>query len=146
MLKRINLKKQILISLTFFILTVLLFSFVQFITLKHPFEWEYVLVRSVIALIVSLYLFYVMKKEFNLAFLIFMVGYVFAFGIYMVNMKSIRTDFVRLMTTASWYLIMSLVIASGLSLEYLLQSRKKNKELKHDLEEQLEHSNTHDQI
>lgn len=130
MLKKTNLKSQISIALIFFVMTLCLFSIGHYGFLQKPFEWPVFINYSIVSLVISLYLFAIMQKNFNYAFLLYIGGYIFAFAIYLYNSTKDYTGFLEVAGIVSWFVIMILVIALGLTFELLLKSKQQNKELK----------------
>lgn len=130
MLKKTNFKNQITISVIFFVMTLTLFSIGHYGFLQNPFVWPVFINYSIVSLVVSAYLFVIMHKIYNYAFLLYIAGYVFAFAIYLYNSTKDYTGFLEIVGIISWFVIMILVIALGLSFELLLKSRQQNKELK----------------
>ena len=130
MLKKIHLEKELLISFIFFITSLALFSIGIFGFLQHHFDWVLLSRYALVSLVISLYLFIVMHKNFDFAFLLFLIGYVFAYGIYLYNATKDYSGFLEIAGIISWFVIMVMVIALGLTVELLLIARRKNKELK----------------
>ncbi len=129
MLSKIDVKKQISISLIFFVMSMALFSVGLYAFLQHPFEWPVFINYGIVSIIISAYLFFIMNRRFNFAFILFVSGYVFAFAIYLYNATKDYSGFLEIAGILSWFVIMGLVIALGLTFEFLLNSRKQNKEL-----------------
>ncbi len=129
MLNNIDLKKRIVISLIFFGISLALFSIAVFAFQGHPFQGSVLINYTILSLVIGAYVFGIMHYQFNFAFILFIGGYIFAFVILLYNATRDFTGFLELAGLISWFVIMGLVITAGISFEFLLKTRRANKEL-----------------
>ena len=134
MLKKMSFGKKLTYALIFFILSLSLFSLGVFVLGKTPFEQEILIRYTIISGVIAVYALLIMSFNLNFAFPIFVVGYLFAFGLFIYNSIKNPIDYVDTTALITWFVIMGLDVALGLSLETLLRSRIKNRELKKELE------------
>lgn len=129
MLNKIDFKKRLYISFIFFVTSLFLFSLSVFSFMGKPFDWAIFINYGIASLIVSAYVYAIMHLKLNFAFILFVLGYVFAFAMLVYNSTKDYTGFLEIAGLISWFVIIGLVIVSGLSVEFLMKSRSKNKEL-----------------
>ncbi len=130
MLKKVNLKKQILISVIFLGLTTGLFALAIFGSLGKSFDSHILLNHFFLGLAIGIYIFILIQFNFYAAFLLFILGYVFSFAILFYNYSFGQEGFTELAGFLGWIVVMILVIALGIAIEILLHVRRKQKALR----------------
>lgn len=128
MLKKLNLKKQIGISLTFLVFTLVLFSIAVFGLLGRPYSGHVLLNYFFVGLGLGLYVFILLRFNLNYAFLLFILGYFFSYGTLFYVFSYSSDGFGDLAGFLGWMIIMGLVIALGITLELLLYIRRKQRQ------------------
>ncbi|NLW15407.1 MAG: hypothetical protein GX038_04015 [Erysipelothrix sp.] len=136
MLNKIDLRKRLIISLVFFVTTLILFSVSVFVFLGEIFSWAVFLNYVTLSFIVAAYAYLVMHFKWNIAFITFALGYVFSFFVLFYNYSKDYTKTLHTAGLITWIIIMILVVALGLSLEKNIRTQRKNKELMHLAKEQ----------
>lgn len=125
MLEKIDFKKQIGLSITFLVMTIILFAIAVFGFLGKPFSWNILLNHFFFGLALGLYVFILIQFNFNTAFILFILGYVFSFGILFYVYARSQEGFSEAAGLLGWSVVLILVIALGITFEILLKTRKK---------------------
>lgn len=129
MLNKIDFKKQLVISLIFAGMSLFLFSIAVFGFLGHYFQGSVFLNYTILSLVIGIYIFGLIQMKFNFAFVLFTAGYVFAFAVFIYNATKDTTAMLETVGLISWWVIMGLVVAMGITFEFLLKSRHDNRAL-----------------
>ena len=136
MLKKLDFKKQLSISSIIAGTTVVLLSLAVFVLLGSPFTWSVLINYIILSLVLGLYLFTIMRLHYNLAFILFLIGYFFSFAVlFFAYAGGSQNGFTDLAGFIGFLLIIGLVMVLGVALEILMKTRT-------NLKEELKHSKT----
>ena len=83
--------------------------------MRNPFDWNVLLNYAIAGAILAVYVFVILRNKFTFAFLLFIGGYVFAFGSLIYTATQEYTGFQELAGIIGWMLIMFLVIGFGIA-------------------------------
>lgn len=129
MLSKLDLKKQLTISAIIVALTTALLSLAVFVILGSPFAWSVLINYTILSLVLGIYFFTIMRLRYNLAFVLFLIGYFFAFAVlFFAYTGGSKNGFTDLAGFIGFLMIIGLVMILGVSLEILMKTRNTLKE------------------
>ncbi|AMS10630.1 hypothetical protein K0810_06135 [Erysipelothrix rhusiopathiae] len=136
-MKKLNFKQKLMVSLTVLVITILAFIVMTFFVFKVPFQMDILFNEVVLALVVSLYAFFMIQYGSWVGIVIFILGMVASFWALAFSVERSGGNAIAFNGLFIWIIVMLSSNIIGLILDLVWKSKRKAKRIEKATKETL---------